>query len=142
MASIIEVKEYLAYWFQLGKRVVMPKSQKKLLPIPVFERSKYSLVFEEYWQEILTTKEDCYLDGTEQTIKELLTPVWEIINCSRCTLPVPANHGHPYCSLCPCADIPSWPNLELPLPKIPSNDQEHLSHLQFRLQKRIDQEKP
>ena len=71
MASIIEVKEYLAYWFQLGKRVVMPKSQKKLLPIPVFERSKYSLVFEEYWQEILTTKEDCYLDGTEQTIKEL-----------------------------------------------------------------------
>jgi len=32
--------------------------------------------------------------------------------------------------------------LELPLPKIPSSDQEHLSHLQFRLQKRIDQEKP
>jgi hypothetical protein len=96
------------------------------------------LVFEEYWQEILTTKEDCYLDGTEQTIKELLTPAWEIINCSRCTLPVPANHGHPSCSLCPCADVPSWPNLELPRPKIPSSDQEHLSHLQFRLQKKIN----
>jgi hypothetical protein len=83
MASIIEVKEYLAYWFQLGKRVVMPKSQKKLLPRPVFEGSEYSSIFEQYWQEILTTKEDCYLDGTEQSIKELLTPAWEIINCSR-----------------------------------------------------------
>lgn len=136
MASVNEVKEYLAHWFQLGKGVIFSKSGQNLLPHPVFEGTQFSAIFEDYWQQILDTKEDCYLDGTEQSIKELLASTWDIIDCSRCTLPVPVNQGHCVSSLCPCADIPSWPNLELPLPKIPSNNERYLSQIKSRLQEK------
>ncbi|MEB3311918.1 MAG: hypothetical protein VKJ02_16965 [Snowella sp.] len=140
MASAIEVKEYLAYWFQLGKGVIMPKSQRVLLPNPVFEGERFSAIFEEYWKDILSSSEDCYLDGTEQTIKELLTAHWEIVNCGRCSLPIPANHGHPFVNLCPCADMPMWPNLDLPLPRLPISDRESLSRLQCRLREKEKRE--
>lgn len=38
MATKQEVKEYLAYWFQLGKKVVVGNGKATFLPQPVFER--------------------------------------------------------------------------------------------------------
>lgn len=135
MAAEIEVKEYLAYWFQLGKGVVLPKSQRILLPTPIFEGMGFSRQFEQYWQQILQSEEDCYLEGTEQSIQELLSPGWEMINCARCTLPIPVSRVHPPSCLCPCADLSTWPNSELPLPKLPIASNQYLRCLQKRLQK-------
>jgi hypothetical protein len=50
MASEIEVKEYLAYWLQLGKGILMPKSQERLFPQPIFEGTQFSKDFEQTWQ--------------------------------------------------------------------------------------------
>lgn len=90
MASAQEVRQYLAYWFQLGKRVVIRNGQESLLPQPVFQGDRYSQAFENCWQ-ILTSPEsgDCYLDGTQETIAELLTSEWVINPCARCTMPIP-----------------------------------------------------
>jgi len=121
MANATEVKDYLGYWFQLGKGVVFPKSQKIVLPDPIFSQQYFSAAFEDCWQSIVTSAEDCYLEGTEQTLRELLTPEWEIISCARCALPVPTSRTHVPSCLCPCVDLDSWPNLELPQPRLPLN---------------------
>lgn len=74
MASPDEVKQYLAYWFQLGKPVKVQHSPNKLLPQPVLQGDRYSPEFETCWQYILSHTERCYLDGTDQTMAHLLSP--------------------------------------------------------------------
>ncbi|BFM39121.1 hypothetical protein [Synechocystis sp. LKSZ1] len=133
MATIAEVKEYLAYWFQLGQGVIFPKSQEQLCPTPIFEGSHYSKEFEACWQKIVASHKDCYLQGTEQSIAELLTEQWELICCARCTLPIPTSRLYPPSCLCPCSDLLSWPNLDLPLPRLPINEVRHLRRVQERL---------
>jgi hypothetical protein len=121
MANATEVKEYLGYWFQLGKGVVFPKSQTIVLPAPIFAEQYFSPAFEACWQRILASPEDCYLEGTEQSLRELLTAEWEIISCARCSLPVPTSRTHIPSCLCPCVDLEAWPNSELPQPRLPLN---------------------
>ncbi|MGL5035500.1 MAG: hypothetical protein ACRC6M_17075, partial [Microcystaceae cyanobacterium] len=66
-------------------------------------------------------------------IKELLTSNWEMLSCARCTLPVPSSlPAIPSC-LCPCADLALWPNTELPLPRLPLPENDHLGCLRSRL---------
>lgn len=134
MASKEEVKKYLTYWFQLGKKVVIVKEGTHLLPQPIFQGDRYSQEFEDCWQKILSPSSgDCYLEGTEETIAELLTPAWEMISCGRCSMPVPIrNLGMPPLS-CPCNDLEGWPNTELPAPKYPTRDQEQLMVIRNRL---------
>jgi hypothetical protein len=140
MAAEIEVKEYLAHWFQLGKGVVIPKQSQILCPEPIFEGHHFSSIFEKYWQQILQSNEDCYLEGTEQTIKELLTPGWEMLACARCTLPIPVSRIVTPSCLCPCADLPLWPNSDLPLPRLPVIEHQHLDSLRSRLQAKEEEE--
>lgn len=121
MANATEVKDYLGYWFQFGKGVVFPKSQTIVLPDPIFAEQHFSDAFEACWQRILTSPEDCYLEGTEQSLRELLTSEWELIRCARCSLPVPTSFAHIPSCLCPCVDLESWPNSELPQPRLPLN---------------------
>ena len=71
MASEKNIKRYLAYWFQLGKRVIFSKKGDALLPEPIFEGVHYSRAFEECWQRVLSSQADSYLEGTEQTIQHL-----------------------------------------------------------------------
>ena len=142
MATIAEVKEYLAYWFQLGQGVIFPKSQERLCPHPIFEGSYYSGAFEACWQRIASSHQDCYLQGTEQSISELLTEEWELIHCARCTLPMPTSRLHPPSCLCPCSDLSTWPNLELPLPRLPINEVRHLRRVHDRLSLRNPAEEP
>ncbi|MBF2007195.1 hypothetical protein ACF3DV_02585 [Chlorogloeopsis fritschii PCC 9212] len=134
MASQKEVKQYLAYWFQLGKKVVIGNGAETLLPKSVIVGDRYSDEFEKCWQKIVSPESgDCYLEGTQETIAELLSPNWDMTSCARCTMPVPVrNVGMPP-ELCPCNDLPDWPNTDLPLPRIPVNNQVQLQLIRNRL---------
>jgi hypothetical protein len=134
MASTDQVKQYLAYWFQLGKKVVMANGDRKLLPETVIEGDRYSDQFEDCWHQILSPNSgDCYVEGTDETIAELLTSEWDIILCCRCVMPIPLRtHGMPPNS-CPCVDLPNWPNPELPQPRSPISTKAHLSSIRYRI---------
>ncbi|BAY61094.1 hypothetical protein NIES22_11550 [Calothrix brevissima NIES-22] len=133
MATEKDVKRYLAYWFQLGKKVVVGNGMASLLPQPVLKGDNYSSEFETCWQEIRDRADESYLEGTSETIGELLTPTWEMLPCSRCNMPVAMrNLGMPALS-CPCHNLPSWPNTELPSPRSPVSTQEQLQLIRDRL---------
>ena len=133
MASEQEVRRYLAYWFQLGKKVVVHNGQKALLPQPVIQGDRYSQAFEDCWQQISSAAGDCYLEGTDETVATLLTPAWEMNICARCEMPVPVQSvGMPPLS-CPCNDLPNWPNTEVPAPRSPVNTQAQLTEIRNRL---------
>ncbi|MTJ08463.1 hypothetical protein [Anabaena sp. UHCC 0204] len=128
MATKNEVKEYLAYWFQLGKRVIAVNGKVSFLPQPVIQGDRYSQEFEECWLTILSPATgDCYLDGTQETINELLTPAWEMLPCGRCSMPVPLKNVGMPALLCPCSNLPGWPNTEIPAPRSPVCSQEQLT---------------
>ncbi|MGK7877694.1 MAG: hypothetical protein AB4426_31645 [Xenococcaceae cyanobacterium] len=134
MASEQQVKQYLAYWFQLGKKVILHNDQEALLPQRVIEGDRYSLEFERCWQRILRGDSgDCYLEGTEQTIQQLLTPSWDIEPCARCDMPVPMIDLGIQSPNCTCNDLPTWPNKELPAPRSPVDTQKRLSEIRERL---------
>jgi hypothetical protein len=134
MASEQQVKRYLAYWLQLGKKVVTRNGA--MLPQPVIGGDRYSDEFESLWLQLLSPDSgDCHLEGTHQTIAELLTPKWDINPCYRCEMPVPMiNIGMPP-ELCPCNDLPTWPNTELPAPREPISSQGRLQEIRDRLSK-------
>lgn len=134
MASEQQVRQYLAYWFQLGKPVLVHGGQEALLPRPVIRGNRYSDEFEACWERLQSPEAgDCYLEGTNYTIAELLTPAWEINPCSRCSMPVPIRSVGIQPLECPCIDIPDWPNTELPKPRSPINSQALLLKIRNRL---------
>lgn len=133
MANATEVKEYLSYWFQLGKSVVFPKSQVIVRPDPIFSQHAFSPAFEACWQRMVLSSEDCYLEGTEQSVRDLLKPEWEMISCARCDLPIARSRNHIPTCLCPCIDLASWPNLELPQPRLPLHRGSALRNVHKRL---------
>lgn len=134
MASQEHVRQYLAYWFQLGKRVLIHGGRESMLPQPVIQGNRYSAEFEACWRRIMTAGAgDCYLEGTPQTIQELLSPTWDISPCSRCDMPVPMLSLGATVPSCPCSDMPSWPDLGLPRPRSPVDSNAHLSQIRDRL---------
>jgi len=136
MASKQEVREYLAYWFQLGKKLIIRNGTESLLPQPVIQGDRYSDEFEASWQKIMSRESgDCYLENTEQTIADLLTPAWQMLPCARCQILVPLRDMGMPPELCPCYSLQNWPNQELPPPRTPVNTIEHLREIQERLMK-------
>lgn len=136
MASEEQVKQYLAYWFQLGKKVAIRNGKETLLPKSVLQSDHYSQDFENCWQLILSPESgDCYLEGTKETIAQLLTPSWDVSPCARCAMPVPVRHVGMPPELCPCNNLPNWPNTELPAPRSPVDSQARLSQIRERLLK-------
>jgi hypothetical protein len=134
MATKKEVKNYLAYWFQLGKKVIAVNGKVIFLPQPVLNGDQHSEQFEDCWLKITAPETgDCYLEGTQETINELLTPVWEILPCGRCTMPVPVRNPSGPVLLCPCNNLDNWPNTELPLPRGPVSNQAQLKAICDRL---------
>lgn len=134
MASSDQVKQYLAYWFQLGRSLVINNGEKTILPDPVIQGDRYSPEFEACWQSITETGcKDAYLEGTIQTVGELLSSKWEITGCSRCDMPVPTLSLGIQPANCPCADLPSWPNMELPKPRSPVDSRAQLNSIRDRL---------
>ena len=138
MASDHHVKQYLAYWFQLGKKVLIC-NQQIMLPQSVIRGDRYSQEFEDGWQPILASGDNSYLEGTEQTIAQLLTPAWEVEGCARCSMLVPVRSVGIPSLFCPCNDLTSWPNTEIPAPRSPVNTQAQLTDIRDRLLKGSDQ---
>jgi len=139
MACVEKVKCYLAQWFHLGKKVIVSKTQETICPKPIVIGDHYSSAFEQDWQKILADNgQDYYLEGTEQTIAQLLSSEWEIHSCSRCQMPVPIKERGLPSLTCPCFDLSNWPNLDLPIPHPPINNQTHLQKLKIRLNQDID----
>lgn len=137
MASQQQVKQYLAYWFQLGKRILIRNGEVALLPQPVIQGDRYSDEFENYWQQIISPNSgDCYIEGTSETIAELLTPKWDLSACARCSMPIPMRSAGMPALACPCNDLSSWPNTEVPLPRSPIDSQTHLKAIRDRLLKK------
>jgi hypothetical protein len=137
MASPTNVRAYLAHWFQLGKPLVFEHQSTTCLPVPVFNQGEYSPTFEACWQQVERCDgKDCHLLGTDQSIAELLSPAWDIEACARCFLPVPLPVRTTALPLCPCSDMPQWPNDDVPLPRLAVNTQEHLGSIRDHLQHR------
>ncbi|MEM0980783.1 MAG: hypothetical protein AAGH78_10970 [Cyanobacteria bacterium P01_H01_bin.58] len=133
MASVNEVRTYLAYWFQLGKPVIFHRQQSECLPNPIFQGNRFSTAFEQCWQRILNDAANCHLRGTNQTVADLLAADWDIVGCARCDMPIPMPIDAVSGSPCPCYDLPSWPNDEMPQPRMAVDTHNHLSRLRDRL---------
>ncbi len=135
MALPTQVKTYLSYWFQLGRGVRMPLGAGLVKPAAVLADGGYSPEFETLWQQLMQPQmaASSYLDGTEQTIAQLLAADWDIQDCARCRLPVPIQvTGLPPQS-CPCDAMPNLPNIaEIP-PRLPIDSQAALRRLCERL---------
>jgi len=136
MASEHQVRQYIAYWFQLGKKVLIHNGKEALLPQPVIQGDRYSEEFESCWQKIISPESgDCHLEGTQETIAQLLTPGWDVSPCGRCQMPVPIKTVGMPPELCPCNDLPNWPNTEVPQPRSPVSSQSRLIEIRDRLQR-------
>lgn len=134
MASIQKVKNYLGYWFQLGKPVHIDGGRLISRPAPVIEGNRFSRAFSQCWQEIMAQQgRNCYLEGTSETIEQLLSSQWEIIDCARCSMPMAVHVVMPVAQACPCDDLVTWPNDQLPAPRLPVSSKEHLENLKARL---------
>jgi hypothetical protein len=135
MADLQDVKQYLAHWFQLGKKVLLHNGQEALIPERIFAGDHYSPEFEDCWQKVLDPASGiCYLEGTEQTLEDLLSPRWDFHPCARCELPVPIQPSGHSSLACPCHDLDNWPNLTLPSPHLPADNQQHLDRIRQSLQ--------
>ncbi|MDJ1183790.1 hypothetical protein [Roseofilum casamattae] len=136
MASANQVRQYLGHWFQLGRKVYIHNGDRALLPDPVIHGHRYSQGFEDCWEILMSPESgDCYLQDTDQTIAQLLTPEWDIVMCCRCVMPIPMTMGARDCMSCPCRDLATWPNLDLPQPRSPIDNQAALNSLRQRLQR-------
>lgn len=136
MASTQNVRLYLAYWFQLGKTLVLGNGKETLLPKPVMQGNVYSRQFEECWNRVARLEgKNCYLEGTDSTIDSLLSPGWDIYPCARCDMPIAIVESGLPSNICPCSDLTHWPNLDLPFPRSPVSTKNHLDRLKNRLNK-------
>ena len=134
MASPTDVKHYLAYWFQLGKQVLDDDGQTRYKTKTVIQGDRFSPEFERCWQSITQKSgESLYLEGTDETIAELLSPAWEMTRCARCEMPVPVPKVEHSVRPCPCNDLPSWPNEEIPMPRLPISTHHQLNRLREQL---------
>lgn len=134
MASVTEVKTYLAHWFQLGKKLIWCNGQEELLPAKIIQGDRFAPEFESCWEKIMSVGgRDCYLVGSEATIQELLSSAWTIDSCARCAMPVPiVESGTPSLD-CVCSDLDNWPNSELPAPRSPIDSRVQLNNINARL---------
>ena len=137
MASTTQVKTYLAHWFQLGKKLVWRNGEETLLPQPVIQSDRFSTQFEECWQKIASIGgKDCYLEGSNETIEDLLSSNWIISGCARCNMPIALIESGVQSLDCICSDLDNWPNNELPQPRSPVNNRLQLDKIRARLSER------
>lgn len=134
MASPEQVKTYLAHWLQLGKKLIFKDTKEIAMSDSVVKGDRYSEEFEACWQDILNRGgKNYYLEGTESSISELLSSQWNIRSCARCSMPIPKQELGVQSLDCPCVDLPSWPNFELPLPRAPIDPNSKIRSITERL---------
>lgn len=132
MASLQQVQQYLALWFQVGQGIIA--DDKTYCPQPVLAQGQYSPEFQQCWEALKSLGfENCYLDGTVISLEELLSPAWEITDCARCLMPVALPIGQVLSNACPCSDSPTWPNFDLPMPHVPKGANASLQRICDRI---------
>lgn len=135
MAAKETVKAYLAHWMQLGKKLVIQGADLPIVIAKVIDGELYSQEFEQLWDQISSAgAKPAHLEHTDQTISELLSPHWEMIDCARCELLIPCvTSGPRQIEDCPCNNLSSWPNLTTIAPRIPIITARHLTGISDRL---------
>lgn len=133
MASVDQVQSFLAYWFQLGKPVLLQRENTLCLPSPVFQGAELSPAFQACWQRIMAEPKQSFLSGTDDSIATLLSDQYDIEDCARCNMPTPMPVRGIASPTCPCTDLPSWPNDEIPQPREAVSTQTHLDDIRQRL---------
>jgi hypothetical protein len=134
MAQETDVKKYLACWMQLGTKVWLRNGQPAQVA-QVMRRGRYTPEFETFWSNVCAhTTGDAYLDGTEITLQELMSHTWDIVSCSRCTMPIAMMTAGVQPLGCPCQGLENWPNTELPSPRPPIDDLARLKGIQASLE--------
>ena len=134
MATQHHVKHYLAHWLQLGKAIVKDGGEILYRPQKIIEGDRFSDDFEQCWAKIQRTGgKHCHLEGTDITIDQLLSPKWEIGACARCSMRVPTPTVVYSGLICPCNDLNGWPNDDVPRPRLPQNNKQHLQRVAARL---------
>lgn len=119
MASSEQVKQYIASWLQLGRSILVEDNgdTRGISAAKVIEGDRYTQDFEEIWQLISTSKSDrSYLQGTNETVAQLLAPSWEIVHCSLCNMLIALPQVGAKAAPCPCHDLSGWPDNNLPIP--------------------------
>lgn len=133
---MIQVKDYVAQWLQLGKHLQI--GQETITVQPVRQFHNYSPEYETLWQKISApaTAHQTYLSGVEPSIGDLLTARWQITDCYRChgLIPTPSFHQGTH-SDCPCADLPNFPDVNLVMPHPPIDSQARLQKVADRIGK-------
>jgi hypothetical protein len=134
MASSKEVKDYIAQWLQLGKHLEI--GDQTITLTTVRQSHAYSPDYEILWQKIScpATAKQIYLSGCDQSIEDLLSPRWQIVNCYRChgLIPTPL-FQQGMCLGCPCADLPALPDVNLVMPHPPIDSQQRLQQVADRV---------
>lgn len=139
MASQAQVRDFLAHWFQLGKPIVLAEDRGEYLPEPIYYQGGYSQSFEECWHKIMVTSgQGCHLKGTSQSVAEMLSPAWTVTACARCEMPIAIPELGTPKSLCPCDDLRSWPNYDVPVPRQAVDSDRRLSDIHQRVQHSAD----
>ena len=134
MANQQDVKNYLAYWSQLGKGIVLAESERPYCPKSVVQGDRFSDDFEHCWAKVQSCNgKGCHLEGTDVTIDQLLSSEWEIDSCARCGMAVPSPVVMYDGLLCPCNDVAGWPNDELPRPRLPQSNTAHFKRISAHL---------
>jgi hypothetical protein len=135
MAASNVVKDYLAQWMQVGKKVLIDGKNESVSICKIIDGEKYAPEFETLWAEISTTNaKTAYLEGTNETILELLSDKWELIECPRCSLPSACiDVGVRETQPCPCDTMKLWPNLETIAPRKPVTTTQYLNNICDRL---------
>ena len=133
MATSQEIKSFIAKWLQLGKSVEHVDGVHRFKPSRILGYQGYSQEFEDWWQNFENDAQHWTLSGTDQPLSALYSPHWEITHCARCEMPVPLQVAGVNDFACPCSDLPTWPNTELPHPHTPSESASKLRQIRLKL---------
>ena len=132
MATTTEVKDYIAQWMQLGKKIIL--NDRPIGTTEVLHHDHYSAEFEQMWAQAAAAPSKAYLDGTDQSIANLLDPKWDMSNCVRCGMLAPCIEVGPReTAVCPCADLELWPDLETVTPRSPVSSDVRLHQIHDRI---------
>ena len=132
MATSAKIKSFLASWLQLGKAIEYHGGENKFQPDRILSIDGYSQEFEDWWSEFKADSQHWFLAGSHHPLSELFEAEWDIESCSRCDMPIPLRVAGINDSNCPCADLITWPNLELPQPRAPKNTGQNLRKILSR----------
>ena len=133
MATSQEIKGFIAQWLQLGKSVEHVDGEKQFKPPRVLGYQGYSQEFEDWWTCFEADAHHWTLSGMNQPLSELYSPNFEISACARCDMPIPLSMSVVKDISCPCHDLPTWPNTDLPQPRTPKDSTSKLRQIYSRL---------